>query len=84
MRYVGEPVAAVIAQSAGGGRGRRPATSRWTGSRCPRWRISFAAMADGAPQLFDDAPKNIEHENTIKAGDPDAAFKAPTGSSSSA
>src|SRR5258705_10375329 len=34
----------------------------------------FAAMADGAPQLFDDAPKNIEHTNTIKAGDPDAAF----------
>src|SRR6267378_706101 len=34
----------------------------------------FAAMADGAPQLFDDAPKNIEHSTTIKAGDPDAAF----------
>ena len=34
----------------------------------------FAAMADGAPQLFDDAPKNIEHSNIIKAGDPDAAF----------
>ena len=33
-----------------------------------------AAMADGAPQLFDDAPKNIEHSTTIKAGDPDAAF----------
>src|SRR5260370_27430362 len=31
-------------------------------------------MADGATQLFDDAPKNIEHPNTIKAGDPDAAF----------
>ena len=26
------------------------------------------AMAAGAPQLFDDAPKNIEHTNTIKAG----------------
>ena len=35
---------------------------------------AFAAMADGAPQLFDDAPKNIEHGTTIKAGDPDAAF----------
>src|ERR671935_16209 len=35
---------------------------------------SFAALADGAPQLFDDAPRNVEHENTIRAGDPDAAF----------
>jgi carbon-monoxide dehydrogenase large subunit len=34
----------------------------------------FQAMAAGAPQLFDDAPKNVEHENQIKAGDPDAAF----------
>ena len=32
-------------------------------------------MAAGAPQLFDDAAKNVEHENQIKAGDPDAAFK---------
>jgi carbon-monoxide dehydrogenase large subunit len=31
-------------------------------------------MAAGAPQLFDDAAKNVEHENRIKAGDPDAAF----------
>ena len=33
-----------------------------------------SAMADGAPQLFDDAPKNVEHTQAIKAGDPDAAF----------
>src|SRR5215470_17609184 len=35
---------------------------------------AVAAMAPGAPQLFDDAPKNIEHTQAIKAGDPDAAF----------
>src|SRR3990172_8464755 len=34
----------------------------------------FQAMAEGAPRLFDDAPRNVEHENQIKAGDPDAAF----------
>jgi len=34
-------------------------------------------MADGAPQLFDDAPRNVEHQNQIKAGDPRAAFKRP-------
>jgi aerobic carbon-monoxide dehydrogenase large subunit len=34
----------------------------------------FAAMATGAPQIHDDAAGNIEHQNTIKAGDPDGAF----------
>ncbi|HXH81771.1 MAG TPA: molybdopterin cofactor-binding domain-containing protein, partial [Candidatus Tectomicrobia bacterium] len=34
----------------------------------------FAAMADGAPLLHDDAPRNVEHENRITAGEPDAAF----------
>src|SRR5262249_44201610 len=34
----------------------------------------FAAMADGAPQIHDDAPKNIEHENHITGGEPDAVF----------
>ena len=43
--------------------------------RSPRWRT-------GAPAL-DDAPKNIEHTNTIKAGDPEAAFARRTGWSSS-
>src|SRR5438128_89361 len=32
------------------------------------------AMAKGAPQLHDDAPGNIEHQTTIKSGDPDAVF----------
>src|SRR3989442_1611601 len=31
-------------------------------------------MADGAPQIHDDAPKNIEHENRITGGEPDAVF----------
>src|SRR6266540_1298118 len=34
----------------------------------------FAAMAKGAPPIHDDAPNNIEHQNTIKAGDPDGVF----------
>jgi carbon-monoxide dehydrogenase large subunit len=34
----------------------------------------FAAMAEGAPRLHEDAPGNIEHQNTIKAGDPDGVF----------
>src|SRR5437870_12290284 len=31
-------------------------------------------MAKGAPPLHDDAPGNIEHRNTIKAGDADGVF----------
>jgi carbon-monoxide dehydrogenase large subunit len=34
----------------------------------------FEAMAPGAPQLHADAPRNIEHENQITGGDPDAVF----------
>src|SRR5262249_36133693 len=73
VRYVGEPVAAVIATSeaaavdaAGGGRAR--------GGPLPAVADQLSAMAESAPQLFDDASKNIEHETNIKAGDPDAAF----------
>ena len=73
VRYVGEPVAAVI--------GTSPETAMDAAALVevdweplPAVADAFAAMADGAPQLFDDAPKNIEHGTTIKAGDPDAAF----------
>jgi carbon-monoxide dehydrogenase large subunit len=34
----------------------------------------FAAMADGAPRLHADAPRNVDHDKTITAGDPDGAF----------
>ncbi len=59
VRHVGEAVAAVIATSE---------------------EIAVDAAADvvvdweGAPQLHDDAAGNIEHQTTIKSGDPDAAF----------
>ena len=91
-RYAADPLPALDRprppRRRGGGRGhrrtperrrRRPPTSRSTGSRCPRWPTSSAALADGAPQLFDDAPKNIEHENhASRRGDPDAAFAKAT------
>ncbi|HSE05829.1 MAG TPA: xanthine dehydrogenase family protein molybdopterin-binding subunit, partial [Methylomirabilota bacterium] len=72
VRYVGEPVAAVIGTSA---EAAADAAALVEVDWEPRPAVAdaFAAMADGAPQLFDDAPKNIEHANTIKAGDPDAA-----------
>ncbi len=74
VRYVGEPVAAVIATTAEAATdGAGDVEVDW--EPLPAVADAFEAMADGAPLLFDDAPRNIEHSNTIKAGDPDAAFK---------
>src|SRR5262245_30839519 len=73
VRHVGEAVAAVIATSA-------EAAMDAAAEVQVDWEIlpavgdPAAAMADGAPLLFDDAPKNVEHTQAIKTGDPDAAF----------
>ncbi len=74
VRHVGEAVAAVVATS------EEIAVDAvndvmvdW--EPLPAVIDPFAAMADGAPLLFDDAPRNVEHTNAITAGDADAAFK---------
>jgi carbon-monoxide dehydrogenase large subunit len=73
VRHVGEPVAAVIATS-------QSAAADAAAAVVIDWEVlpavadQLAAMVAGAPQLFEDAPKNIEHETNIKVGDPDAAF----------
>jgi carbon-monoxide dehydrogenase large subunit len=73
VRYVGEPVAAVIATSESAAvDGAADVVVTW--EPLPAVADQFAAMEPGAPQLFDDAPKNIEHETPIKVGGPDAAF----------
>jgi carbon-monoxide dehydrogenase large subunit len=73
VRHVGEAVAAVIAESeAIAADAAADVAVDW--EPLPAVTDPFAAMADGAPQLFDDAPRNIEHENQIKSGDPDAVF----------
>jgi len=73
VRHVGEAVAAVVATSeALAVDAAADVVVDW--EPLPAVSDAFAAMADGAPQLFDDAAKNVEHENTIKAGDPDAVF----------
>src|SRR5438105_1550579 len=74
VRRVGEAVAAVIATSEVLA-ADAAADVRVDWEPLPAVTDVFAAMADGAPQLFDDAPRNVEHQNQIKAGDPDAAFK---------
>src|SRR5262245_9886373 len=73
VRYVGEPVAAVIATSEAAAVDAATLVSvDW--EPLPAVADQLSAMASGAPQLFNDAAKNIEHETNIKAGEPDAAF----------
>jgi carbon-monoxide dehydrogenase large subunit len=75
VRHVGEAVAAVIAGSAEAAvDGAALVAVDW--ELLPVVGDAAAALADGAPQLFDDAPRNVEHTQAIKSGDPDAAFAA--------
>src|SRR5262245_10163674 len=77
VRYLGEAVAAVVATSeAIAVDAAAEVIVDW--EPLPAVSDAFEAMAPGAPQLFDDAPSNIEHVKEIKEGDPDAAFaRAP-------
>jgi aerobic carbon-monoxide dehydrogenase large subunit len=75
VRHVGEAVAAVVAETeAIAEDAAADVVVDW--EPLPAVSEPFAAMAEGAPKLHDDAPRNIEHENKITAGDPDAAFKS--------
>ena len=74
VRHVGEAVAAVVATSEEiAADAVNDVVVDW--QPLPAVTDQFAAMADGAPLLFDDAAKNVEHTNAITAGDVDAAFK---------
>src|SRR5436309_1943119 len=73
VRHVGEAVAAVIATSEEVAvDAAADVVVDW--EPLPAVTDPFRAMAKGAPQIHDDAPGNIEHQNTIKAGDPDGVF----------
>src|SRR5499427_2873845 len=73
VRHVGEAVAAVIGTSIeAAADGAALVQVDW--EELPAVADAVAAMAAGAPLLFDDAPGNVEHRQAIKAGDPDAAF----------
>src|SRR5881296_338091 len=77
VRHVGEAVAAVIATSEEVAvDAAADVVVDW--EPLPAVTDPFRAMAKGAPQIHDDAPGNIEHQNTIKAGDPDAVFAKAT------
>src|SRR5437879_1149145 len=73
VRHVGEAVAVVIATSEEVAvDAAADVVVDW--EPLPAVADLFGAMAKGAPQLHDDAPGNIEHQTTIKSGDPDAVF----------
>ena len=74
VRHVGEAVAAVIATSEAIAVDAAAEDVSVDWEPLPAVTDPFAAMAKGAPQIHDDAPNNIEHQNTIKAGDPDDVF----------
>src|SRR5713101_4132698 len=74
VRHVGEAVAAVVATSEAIAVDAAAEDVVVDWEPLPAVTDPFVAMAKGAPQIHDDAPNNIEHQNTIKAGDPDGAF----------
>jgi aerobic carbon-monoxide dehydrogenase large subunit len=73
VRYVGEPIAAVVAQSEVQARDAADAIMV-DYDPLPAVTDMEKAVADGAPQLYDDKPGNISATFEKKAGDVDAAF----------
>ena len=73
VRHLGEAVAAVIATSEEVAvDAAADVVVDW--EPLPAVADPFGAMAKETPQLHDDAPGNIEHQTTIKSGEPDAVF----------
>jgi carbon-monoxide dehydrogenase large subunit len=73
VRHVGEAVAAVIATTeAAAADGAAEVIVDW--EPLPAVSDPVEARKAGAPQIHADAAGNVEHENRITAGEPDAAF----------
>jgi carbon-monoxide dehydrogenase large subunit len=73
VRYAGEAVACVVADSAqAAAEAALAVTVEW--EPLPVAGDLHAALAEGAPRVFDDLPDNVEHVWTRKRGEPDEAF----------
>lgn len=73
VRHVGEPVVMIIAES----RAIAEDAAQLIVvdyDQLPAVTSSTQALADGAPQLFDDVPGNIRYQNHTSSGDVEAAF----------
>lgn len=73
VRYIGEPVAVVVAGSEAAAR-RAAAHVRIDYQRRPVVTSIEQALADAAPRLYDDWPDNIVAAAEWTGGDPDTAF----------
>jgi aerobic carbon-monoxide dehydrogenase large subunit len=73
VRYVGEPIAAVIAASPAEAEDIAEATHVEIEPEEPVIGLD-QALAQGAPPVHDEAPGNVLVEGRIETGEPDAAF----------
>ncbi|MDX1692025.1 MAG: xanthine dehydrogenase family protein molybdopterin-binding subunit, partial [Acidimicrobiia bacterium] len=74
VRYVGDAVAIVVAETAYGARDAAEAVEvRY--EELPAVTGARDALADGAPRLHEDAPGNRAFHWTVSGGDVDAAFE---------
>ena len=73
VRYVGDGVAVVVADSPFAAATARPSCASST-RRCRRSWTRSSAVRDGAPQLHADAPRNVAFTWRVAGGDAEAAF----------
>src|SRR5262249_59626389 len=74
VRYVGEPIAAVVAESRYAAQDGAEALQIAYEPLDPV-PGAHAAVADGAPLLHDGIDGNVAAEFTVRAGDADAVFR---------
>jgi carbon-monoxide dehydrogenase large subunit len=74
VRYVGEPIAAVVAESRYAAQDGVEALAISYDSLAPV-ADALAAVAAGAPRLHDEIEGNVAADFTVRAGDADAAFR---------
>ena len=86
VKWTGEGVAAVVAETRGAGRRRARGDRGRLASRCRPSSMPRRRSQPGAPQLHENAPNNVVFDWTVgdKAGTDAALRGAPRSSSSSA
>ena len=74
VRYLGDPVAFVVAETLEQAKDAAEVDRRWNTRRCPRWRRPPTRVAPGAVAVWDECPDNQAFTHT--AGDKAAAAQA--------
>ena len=76
VRFVGEPIAAVLAATRGGSRGHRRARRGRDRADASRWSMRAPAIAPGAAAVHGEAPGNVIVEGRVKTPGFDAKVAA--------